>query len=248
MVGVGPVVSGGLPPILMYHRIAAPPKGSTCRGLYVRPAVFDRQLRYLGALGYTFHTFADLEPVVARPLGTKPVLLTFDDGHLDNYTAALPILKRHGAVATIFVLSAEMGRRRVVWEEATERSPTDLLTWEQARELAQEGIRIESHGMTHRRLDRLSPREVDRQLRESRATIEEEVGVPPGAFCYPYGAGFPNQRQRLSEAGYRYACTTLPGLNPPGVWEPFGLRRIAVRGYRWIHEWKFRRLAGRGFR
>jgi len=243
-------VSAGAPglPILTYHRVGPPPPDSTCRGLFTSPRALEAQLRLLRRLGYGSIDFDDLAEWLdnGRPLPKKPVLLTFDDGHLDTMDA-VALLRRHGMRATAFVLAGEMGSRGVVWGEASERAPTDLISWDQARELQRGDWRIESHGLTHRHLDRLEPAAVELELRASRERIAAEVGRIPLALAYPYGASSPAVRDAARRAGYRFACSTEKGVNDLAALAPWSLRRIPVKGYRGVHRLRFALAALRGF-
>ena len=235
-------------PILTYHRVGLPPPHSTCRGLFTSPRHLERHLRLLRRLGYGFITFDELAGALdnGAPLPKKPVILTFDDGHCDNL-GVQPLLQKYGAAATVFVLAGEMGVQGATWAEASERAPTDLLSWDQARILHRGGWRIESHGLTHRHLDRLEPQEVDTELRVSRERIAAEVGRLPLAHAYPYGAATPAVRAAARRAGYRFACSTEKGVNERAALDPWSLRRIPVKGFRRVHLVRFALAALRGF-
>jgi len=243
-------VSGGAPglAILTYHRVGRPPSQSTCRGLFTSLRSLEHHLRLLRRLGYSFVSFDDLAAWRdgGAPLPRKPVLLTFDDGHRDNLSA-LSLLQRHDAVAAVFVLAGEMGSRGVAWGEASERAPTDLISWEQARELHRGGWRVESHGLTHRHLDRLEPQALADELGVSRERIAAEIGRAPLAHAYPFGASSPTVRDAARRAGYRFACSTERGVNDLTALDPWSLRRIPVKGYRRIHLARFALAALRGF-
>ncbi len=235
-------------PILMYHRVGLPPPESTCRGLFTSTRAFEGHLRLLSRLGYRSVDFDDLAAAIdeGAPLPDKPVMLTFDDGHADNL-GVLPLLRRYDARASIFVLAGEMGGHRVVWSEASERAPTDLLSWDQAREIRDGGGRIESHGLTHRHLDRLEPGIVEQQLRLSRERIAEELGRAPLAHAYPYGTSTQAVQDAARRAGFRFACLADGGTNDVGALDCWRLCRVPVRGYRWIHRLRFTVAALRGF-
>jgi len=187
---------------------------STFRGLFTSSRALESQLRLLCRLGYGFVTFDNFAAWLDNglPLPKKPILLTFDDGHRDNLDIP-PLLSRYAAVATVFVLAGEMGSRGVTWSEASERAPTDIIFWDKARELHRGGWRIESHGCTHRHLDRLEPEAVEIELRVSRERIAAEVGRAPIAHAYPYGVSTPAVREAARRAGYRFACSSEKGVN-----------------------------------
>ncbi len=231
-------------PILMYHKIGTPGLQTNIKGLYVTPTQFEQQLAWLCRKQYTFCDFNDLWAYHQheKPLPPKPIFLTFDDGHLDNYTHAFPLLQKHQAKATIFVIVGDMGKQNVIWDEAGETEPTDLFTWDQARQMEQAGIRIESHGMIHRHFDRLSIEEVEKELTESYQILQQELNHPPLAFAHPYGSVHPEDSTLLTKIGYRFACTTEQGCNDLEALDPMRLKRITIKGYKWHHRWKFQRM------
>ena len=93
-------------PVLMYHKIGRPPRGSRLAKLWVSPDRFRWQLRYLERHGYTAVTFSDLVADLrgSRTLPDKPVLITFDDGYQDNYHSAYPILRELDMKANVFLV------------------------------------------------------------------------------------------------------------------------------------------------
>ena len=236
-------------PILMYHKIGLPTPRSTRRGLHVSPKALDSQLDYLTKLGYQFCDFNDLRNSQDNktPLPEKPVFLTFDDGHSDNYTRGFPILEKYQAKATIFVIAGDMGRTNLVWDGAGERAPTDIMSWDQAREMHQSGVSIQSHGMTHGSFKNMPIEKIIAELEGSRKLIQQEIGEMPIALAYPRGVYNSQCMEAAGEAGYRFACTIEKGANDPDNLNLLALRRIAVKGYRWIHNRQFMRAASRGF-
>ena len=136
-------------PILVYHYVDAspPPAGPYAAGLTVRTQDFEAEMALLERGGYHTVTFDQLWRAMARqtPLPSKPVLLTFDDGGRDNYTVAFPILKRHGLVATFFVITDSVGTN------------PQSMTWAQLREMRAAGMVIGSHTRGHPDLRTVSP-------------------------------------------------------------------------------------------
>ena len=101
-------------PILMYHYVdaAPPPAGPYAAGLTIPTAQFRAQMNYLAAGGYHPVTLQQIYAAMAglSSLPAKPVALTFDDGGLDDYTSAFPILQSHRFVATFFVITGFVGK------------------------------------------------------------------------------------------------------------------------------------------
>ena len=230
-------------PILTYHKLGVPSARSTRRGLHTSPAAFEGHLTFLAQRGFTFCDFQDLRGALrgTTPLPARPVLLTFDDGHLDTYTRALPLLVKHRAKATVFVVAGDLGRSGLHWPEASDAEPVDLISWEQAAELQAAGVRIEAHGWSHRRMDRLPAAELRSELQRARAAIAEHLGYESVALAYPDGSWSPECASAVGEAGFEFACTTQEGAWELDRTPLLELPRIAVKGYRWSHGWRFRR-------
>ncbi|MDQ0285139.1 peptidoglycan/xylan/chitin deacetylase (PgdA/CDA1 family) [Desulfofundulus luciae] len=215
-------------PILMYHKVNPDPRTGGL-GLRVPPQKFARQMEYLA--GHGFHTVS-LTDVVdhfqkSKPLPPRPVVITFDDGYLDNYTYAFPILKKYGFTATVFVVAHTVGKTNTF--DAGRQPLNKMAGWRELKEMASYGITIGAHTLDHPRLTRLSLEEVRRQIKESKALLEAELGRPVEVFSYPYGEYNREVARVVRESGYRAAVTTRQGLAGPGD-DPFTLKRVRVMG------------------
>lgn len=215
-------------PILMYHKVNPDPRTGGL-GLRVPPQKFARQMEYLA--GHGFHTVS-LTDVVdhfqkGKPLPLRPVVITFDDGYLDNYTYAFPILKKYGFTATIFVVANTVGKTNVF--DAKIQPVNKMAGWRELKEMAGYGITIGSHTLDHPNLTRLSLEEARHQIKESKALLEAHLGRPVEVFCYPYGKYNHELARVVRESGYRAAVTTGQGLAGPGD-DPFTLKRVRVKG------------------
>ncbi|MBI4054970.1 MAG: polysaccharide deacetylase family protein [Elusimicrobia bacterium] len=221
-------------PILMYHKIGHPPRGSRLRSLWVAPEIFARQLETLRRWGYEPIGFQDLKDFRegSKPLPEKPVLLTFDDGYRNIYTQAFPILKRLKMKATIFLVVRELGGENL-WHDPAAESRIAMLSWQEVREMAEAGVEFGSHTMTHPNLTGLDGEKLDWELKASRRAIVENTGKAPLAFAYPYGAGEDSLelRRKVQEAGYEFQCGIHSGIAPTLQTALGGpLPRLFIRG------------------
>lgn len=215
-------------PILMYHRI--PEERAACLHpdywIHTSPRRFDLQMRFLHENGHRVVPLRELDRCLEnRTPGEKaPVVLTFDDGYRNFFTAAFPVLNRFGFGATVFLPTDKI-------QSDAERG--DHLTWEQVRELHSQGVEFGSHTVTHRTLWTLPLSEIEQEIRASKSAIEDRLGSFVESFSYPYA--FPQGdtgitttlTDLLRKNGYRYAVTTIIGRAFPGE-DRFTLKRIPV--------------------
>lgn len=213
-------------PIIYYHLIDEPPKGIECKSIFIEPRRFERQLKFLKWLGYKsilLDEFMDCFETKIMPK-MRSIVITFDDGWLDNFTHAAPILRKYEMTATIFVIAGMIGK----WNKLSGGEEGDyIVNEEQIRELIRMGFDIQSHGMTHRRMTKLSDEEAVRELIESKRILESITQNPVSYFCYPFGDFNPRIEELAREAGYRAAVSTMQGKihNPD---ETYCLKRIPV--------------------
>ncbi|CAN5244169.1 polysaccharide deacetylase family protein [soil metagenome] len=215
--------------ILMYHYIGEPPPSELDhRALYVLPKEFEHQLLQLKRMGIRSVSPAEYEAALDAGELRGIVWITFDDGHLDNYAEAFPLLKKHGFTATFFVIAARM----------MESTP-GFATAAQLREMAGSGMTIGSHSLTHPRLAKIPREEMRREVSKSRASLEGAVGHPVTAFCYPYGNWDPGVVRAVEEAGYSLAVSTIRD-NRNALAQRYYLNRAMVQPGR--VGWRFRYL------
>jgi len=228
-----PAVSYRHPRILMYHMIKTHTQGKF-KGLRVSPEAFEKQIRYLSAGGWHFVTMSEL---VAHynDLPEKTVAVTFDDGYEDNYTHALPILKKYGAKATLYVVvdrhDREWSSRRKAKNDSGELMREPKLSNEQIKEMIRSGVfEIGSHTLTHPNLPTLSKDEKYKEIVHSKAAIEEAFGITCNAFCYPFGLYDDEDVALVRQAGYTSATTTQAGIEDMTKADMYRLKRITVSG------------------
>ena len=220
--------------VLMYHKVNDRPGNP----LTVPTTMFAEQMAQLRELGYTV---VGLEDVLAcyrtnEPLPPRSVLITFDDGYRDTLENALPVLRKHTYPAVMFVPIGYLdgGRRLPHEQRLTARglvNPT--LDWGELAELEAEGIRIESHGISHRPLADLEIDDAACEITLSKLRLEERLGRPVQAFAYAKGAEAHYELVHVSllrQAGYEVAFTSVSGANTAST-DPMRLRRYNIEPY-----------------
>jgi peptidoglycan/xylan/chitin deacetylase (PgdA/CDA1 family) len=220
----------------MYHHVVDPGSDANAirRDLSVSPANFEAQLRYLTEHGYQAITLKDLimHLQLGRPLPPKPVVLTFDDGFKDQYTSAYPLLKRHGLVATFFVITCFVDEGR-----------EEHMSWTDIEVLHANGMEIGSHSYTHPSLRGKSFDYIVWQVLGSKEAIEARTHEPVRFFSYPSGQYDQLVVDVLRSAGYWGAVTVEAGSLQSSQ-HPLELKRIRVRGTYdlqdfdyWLNQW-----------
>jgi peptidoglycan/xylan/chitin deacetylase (PgdA/CDA1 family) len=220
--------------VLMYHKVNDV-DGNT---VTVPPSAFDEQMAQLAELDYTV---VSLDDVIAHyldhaSLPPRAVLITFDDGYLDNLENAAPILRRHGFPAVLFAPIGYLGAKRPLPHDehlATRGIVNRTLDWSELAELERAGIRVESHGIGHRPLADLEVDEAAREITLSKLRLEEALGRPVRAFAYVKGSEAhyrPVHLSLLRQAGYDVAFTSISGGNGPQT-DPLQLHRYNVEPY-----------------
>jgi peptidoglycan/xylan/chitin deacetylase (PgdA/CDA1 family)/SAM-dependent methyltransferase len=215
-------------PILCYHRIAE--NGPEALTPYrIHPRAFEQQVRWLRRHGYYSVSIAHWADAMQQnaPLPGRPVLFTFDDGYRDFVEVAWPVLDRHGFSALVFIVAEKVGTC-ADWD-VTFGEPAPLMSWEELRELARNGVDFGSHSMSHRRLDSLPIKEVWDECGRSRSVLEAKLERKISAFSYPWGAHNENVRHSVAECGYTIGLTTRPGFSLLTD-DPLALPRIQIFG------------------
>lgn len=181
-------------PVLMYHAIGYE-KGNTAR---VPKENFKEQMKYLNDNGYETLTLDEVYDFFAndKPVPKKAVVLTFDDGYVDNYLEALPVLKEFGFTATIFVITDLVDKSK------------NYMNVEQLKEMQANGVDIQSHTVHHEHLAQLSYEKQAKTLKESKEFLEISLSKKIQYFAYPYGEYSKDSLKAVKEAGYTMAFTT----------------------------------------
>jgi len=213
--------------VLIYHRVG----GGSDSEIDVPTGLFERQMAYLRGN----YTVISMDRLLQEPSwfveGSEYVAVTFDDGYLETYTNAFPILQRYGIPATVYVPTRYIeagtpfdfgGTRAVV--------PTPRpLGWPQAREMVESGlITVGSHTHSHVNLGRV-PLDVARgELELSSRIIEDRLGIRPLHFAYPWGVVTSPAKSVVREY-FMTAVAGGTGKNIPGALDLLALRRLPIQ-------------------
>jgi len=236
-------------PVLMYHHVM--PLESE---LNVTPEVFEEQIRELKSKGWKTLTADDFLYLIENPDEKKKkcVLLTFDDGFVDNFLYAYPILKKYKMkallfVATDFIEDFEVKRdnfkpvnHKEIWRIAfSERKYEVMCTWNELREMQEEGVfDIQSHGHSHKIPDFINQNYlylIEKDMRTCKELIKKNLHKESLHFSWPKGVYTDETIEIAKEIGFKALYTTQRGVN---INDPFRIKRIAVKckGSGWLEK------------
>jgi peptidoglycan/xylan/chitin deacetylase (PgdA/CDA1 family) len=212
----------------------------------VTPDVFEGQMEYLHKSGYRTLKINELLDFINGKLTIKEksVVVTFDDGWLDNYIYAFPVLKKYKINATIFLITDRTERasknKTVIPASVPTHNESKLLieknedyrvvlNWELIKEMADSSlVEFYSHTKSHARCNGLSENELLEELGESKKTIEEKLNKPCPYLCWPYGKHNETAVEIARTANYRAIFTTKHGVVKQNS-NPFAIKRIVVK-------------------
>jgi peptidoglycan/xylan/chitin deacetylase (PgdA/CDA1 family) len=207
-------------PIVYYHYIRTDTNPHDPGGmqLSVSPMTFQAQMDWLRSAGGHPVTLADVMNAIngGRRLPPHPVVLTFDDGHNDFATRAVPVLLRDGFVATTFVVPGFLGQ-------------PSYMTQEQVLQVAADGMIIGAHTMHHVNLTSLSRALAWSEIATSKSILEHLIGRSVLDFAYPYGAENQAVEEDVANAGFRDAVATTWGTEQCLAGR-YALHRFEIRG------------------
>ncbi|MHB1295446.1 MAG: polysaccharide deacetylase family protein [Anaerolineae bacterium] len=208
----------GVPvPTLMYHHLAelAEDAGESARTWTVSPAAFAEQMAWLADHDWHSITPSELAAYLqGAPLPARPVIISMDDGYREVATVAWPVFRRTGLRPVLFVIPSHCGYRA-------------YLDWPDLETLVADGAAIGSHTYDHVNLRQVGDDALAHQLGDSRAVLEERLGVRVDALCYPYGGYDARILDAVATYGYSTAFTLSQGvLQQPG--EPYQMQRLLI--------------------
>jgi len=217
-------------PILCYHQIRdwKPTDSKVSREYIVPPAAFAAQMRMLADSGY--HTISPDQLyaylISGARLPSKPILLSFDDTDLDQYTVAYPEMKKYGFKGMFFIMTVSLGKAH-------------YMSKEQVHALSEDGNTIGSHTWDHHNVKKYEGNDWITQLDKPTKQLEQITGKSIKYFAYPFGLWNPAAFPELKKRGFVAAFQL--NEKPDPVDPLYSIRRIIVPGtwngsvlHRWI--------------
>ncbi|MCL2884297.1 MAG: polysaccharide deacetylase family protein [Oscillospiraceae bacterium] len=200
-------------PVVMYHKVSE--SRADWNRYCISAAEFESDLQYIAAAGYTTIVIRDLIDYVEKgtPLPERPIMLTFDDGNIDNYTLVLPLLKKYN----MKIVFAPYGKIVDACTADNDRNPhTAAVSWNDIAEMAQSGlVEVQNHsydlhqGIGSKRkagesMDAYTVR-LTADTEKMQALIRQYAGAAPTAYVYPFGAFSKGELGILQGMGF--SCT-----------------------------------------
>jgi peptidoglycan/xylan/chitin deacetylase (PgdA/CDA1 family) len=214
-------------PVLMYHHVTDQLNGTPLAKLRVSPRRFARQLDFLLDHGYLALPLSRALSQAQAGSRTRMVAITFDDGYLDFYDEAWPLLQERGMSATVFLVTGALDdQNRWDWDKG--EPPEGILSREQVRELDMQGVEFGGHTHRHKNLSQLDERGMRLEVTGCQKAISDILGRTAKVFSYPYGLVNQQALEAVHRAGFSYACTTRPGKFEPET-NPLMVPRIIVK-------------------
>lgn len=205
--------------VLLYHRVNDSQRDSVTIGA----EQFETHMRYL-ADHYRVVSISELIKGEV-PSGGPLVAVNFDDGYLDNYQYAAPILVKHGVQATFFISTDNVSHNLPFAHDVEKLGHgLDAMNWDQVREMHREGLEFGSHTANHINLAASPADLVATELLRSKQDLERELGLSEVMFAYPFGKRAditPERLEQVRAAGYVCNCSAYGGVNSltPDIWD-----------------------------
>lgn len=213
--------------VVLYHRVSDDVRDNLTVGV----EQFDRQMALLRQHCDVLSLHEVLASEQIRPSRRPKVAVTFDDGYLDNFTNAAPILLRHGIPAAFFVSTGIVNSDRQFPHDQRRGNPhIPTMTWPQIRQMQSWGFLIGSHSVSH--IDCAGEPEavVRTELTQSRDDLARELDLVSPVFAYPYGGRkhmTPQRLELVKQAGYA-ACLSAHGGTNVGTVDRFNVLRKGI--------------------
>lgn len=199
--------------VLVYHRI----NEISVDSMTIHPRKFERQISYIKNRFQVLKISELIDLIESQEeIPIDAVAITFDDGYLDNFTAAAPALEKYGISACFFVASDLIGTGRVFEHDKREGVRFPTMTWENLSEILARGHDIGSHTANHVDLGACAGERAEYEVFGSKRKIEENLGTKIDLLALPFGYkehASPSAIALVKQAGYRCCCYGYGGVN-----------------------------------
>ncbi len=213
-------------PVLLYHGVGREEQEKWGDlNLLITPETFEEQIKYLHEHGYKIVSVEEVSKRLRMNEDVKNyIAITFDDGYLNNYTYAFPILKKYAATATFYIIPDAIGSHSYMGGSA------QYMDDAQIKEMLKAGMRIGSHTMSHCDLTSIQEEDYQRELAESKRLLEQRFKTHVESIAYPCGLYNEKIVNLVKEYGYKEGVTTNLGVNTRKTYDknPMVIYRIGI--------------------
>lgn len=197
-------------PVLTYHAVDDTTWGDS--GLFVKISDFEDQMKYLHDNGYTTLFISEITNALNY---TNPVIITFDDGYMNIYTKAFPIMQKYNIKSTFYIITEWMDGYTFVSPEIVKIMDKSGL------------VEIGSHSLSHMKLGVNSFDSQEKEIKKSKEALEQILDKKINSFAYPYGS-YNIDTINLSKEHYSNAVTVESGFNFSKTLSLYKLRRQKI--------------------
>ncbi|MGA1840811.1 MAG: polysaccharide deacetylase family protein [bacterium] len=217
------IFRGKYTPILLYHSIDD--SGSI---VSVNSSEFKKQMKFLKNNGFRTISLDDYISCINenRPAPAKSFVLTFDDGYLNFISQVLPVLKKYGFCATIFLTTGYI-EGSCEWIEEDSVPRLKMLGWKEIIQLKNTGISFGAHTVNHPHMTQLTDNDIKYEILECKKLMEQRLENPITSFCYPYGDYDERVLNIVRKMGFRAACSVEWGVKND-LRSLFALKRVTI--------------------
>jgi peptidoglycan/xylan/chitin deacetylase (PgdA/CDA1 family) len=206
-------------PILCYHQIRdwSASDSKTAKDYIVPVNNFREQMKLLADSGYHTILPGQLYDYLLKgtPLPSRPIMISFDDSRLEQYSIASQEMKKYGYKGVYFIMTVSLGR-------------PGYMTKEQVKQLSDEGNTIGSHTWDHGNVKTYQPEDWEKQVDKPAQQLEKITGKRPEYFAYPFGLWNKNAIEQIKQRGYKAAFQLSAKQDQDNA--QFTIRRIIVPG------------------
>ena len=233
-------------PVLMYHKVSE----DQVDGLTISIKKLKQQFEFIRKKGYQTLSFHDLSEArrMGKPLPKRSLILTFDDAYRNFLEFAVPLLKRYGYKASVFIPVGYIGKTNA-WDQGSD----PILSAKEIREMTESGdIEFGLHSFLHRGYGELDPAGIEKDIDLCMQTLSYHKIPFTRVIAYPYGS-YPKKdpylRAKMDEifrkAQIQFALRIGNRINHWPPKDPYTLKRIDIKGIDTFYTFKTKLSKGR---